>query len=106
MPEDPESDSQTENPSSAGRGTFPAGDSIRASMQVVSEALGGTAGAFSEGFRAFADELSRDSVRERGLVNAIFEGVIESQARFLRSLAETGDRVQESLRDLDDGEPR
>jgi len=96
-----ESESKNEDPSSAERGSFCAGDSIRASAQLMTEVLGGTVGAVSEGFRAFADELSRDSVRERGLFNGLFEGVIAGQTRFLRTLVETGDRVQESFRDLE-----
>jgi len=94
-------ESKIENPSPAERESFHAGDSLRASMQLMTEVLGGTAGAVSEGFWALSDELSRDSVRERGLFNGLFEGMIAGHTRFLRSLAETGDRVEESIRDLE-----
>jgi hypothetical protein len=94
-------ESKNENPSSTERRGVRAGDSLRASMQLMTAVMGGTAGAVSEGCQAFADELSEDSVRERGLLKGFVEGVIAGQTRFLRGLAETGDRVQESFRDLE-----
>lgn len=96
-----EPESKNETPSSTRRGRFRAEDSLRVSLQLMTEVVSGTADAVSEGFRAFADELSRENVRERGLVNGLFEGTVVGQTRFLRTLANTGDKVQERFRDLE-----
>lgn len=82
-------------------GGFRPSDSLRVSIELMSEIVGGSAGAVSEGFQAFSDEFSHENVREHGVFNGFVEGMIAGQSRFLRSLAETADRVQDSFRDLE-----
>lgn len=76
-------------------------DAVLASIQLMTTLAGGAAGAVADGFQAFDEELSDQNVRERGLFNGLVEGMIAGQTRFLRSLAESGDRVQENLRDFE-----
>jgi hypothetical protein len=85
------------------KGGTPASESLRASVQLMTTAVGGAAGAVADGFEAFSDELNAESVRNRGLFNGLVEGTIAGQTRFLRSLAETFDRVQEGVRDFESG---
>ena len=81
-------------------------DAVRASIQLMTTMAGGAAGAVADGFQAFDDELNDENVRERGLFNGIVEGMIAGQTQFLRSLAESGDRIQENLREFESGTPQ
>ena len=98
------SKAEREKRASGGRAVRPE-DALRASVQLVTELVGGTASAVADGFQALDDEISDENVRDRGLFNGLVEGLIAGQTRFLRSLAESGDRLQETFHDLE-GKPR